>query len=338
MKGSYIINAAIIATMLCFSSCKNAPVEIVRDDTQVNLILNNVLSTFTTYSAAELEMYVQQGIASQIMVKAFVYDDNGKLIDQFSKKIDDYNQMSDPFSVKITGYNNTLVCFTYGTWTGSSGKETNAYEVTGEQLLSSLKVEVSTATSLYNCLPWQVLGGAIAPIGIFDDAIDVDVRPLGGLAYMDFENIHAHSIGSSNSANPPTKYTFMQKFNDIVAVKDGAFSYGCSLSSIYWYYCQIFPAQYQDYNGVFISRFMMPGQVQSYCYGSYSPSNDSSYDDEVETGRSDTQTINVDAEKQYVFEMDCNDYTQRIKEGVLEDKSSLVHVVDGQIHSITIKQ
>ncbi|MBQ3355481.1 MAG: hypothetical protein II829_03220 [Bacteroidales bacterium] len=337
MKSSYIINVAIIATMLCFSSCKNAPVEIVRDDTQVNFILNNVLPTFTTYSAEELEMYVQQGIASQIMVKAFVYDDNGKLIDQFSKKIDDYNQTVAPFSVKITGYNNTLVCFTYGTWTNSSGKETNAYVVTGEQLLSSLKVEVSTATSLYNCIPWQVLGGAIVPIGIFDDAIDVDVRPLGGLAYMDFENIHAHSIGSSNSAKNPTKYTFMQKFNDIVTIKDGTFSYSCSLSSTYWYFCSIYPAQHQNYNGVFISRFMMPGQVQSYCYGSYSPSNDSSYDDEVETGRSSTQTTEVKAEKQYVFEMDCNDYTQRIKEGVLEDKSSLVQVADGQIHSKAIK-
>lgn len=338
MKSSYIINVAIIATMLWFSSCKNAPVEIVRDDTQVNFILNNVLPTFTTYSAEELEMYVQQGIASQIMVKAFVYDDNGKLIDQFSKKINNYSQKLEPFSVKISGDNNTLVCFTYGTWSNSSGKETNAYVVTGEQLLSSLKVEVSTATSLYNCIPWQVLGGAIVPIGIFDDAIDVDVRPLGGLAYMDFENIHAHSFGSGNSAKNPTKYTFMQKFNDIVTIKDGAFSYSCSLSSIYWYYCSIYPAQHQNYNGVFISRFMMPGQVQSYCYGSYSPSNDSSYDDEVETGRSSTQTTEVKAQKQYVFEMDCNDYIQRIKEGILEDKSSLTKVVDSQIYSKTIKK
>lgn len=323
MKRSFIIKhitfVSLIASILCFSTCKNDVVEIVRDDTQVNLILNNMLSTFTTYSAEELEMHIQQGIASQIMVKAFVYDDNGKLIDQFSKKIDNYNQILDPFSVTITGYNNTLVCFTYGTWTNSGGKESNAYKVTGEQLMSSLKVEESSATSLYNCIPWQILGGAIIPIGIFDDAIDVEIRPLGGLAYMDFQNIHANDYGISNT-KIPTRYTFMQKFNDIVTIIDGTFSYSCSLSSIYWYFCSIYPAQHQNYNGVYVSRFMMPGQVQSYCYGSYSPSNDNSYDDEIQTGRSDTQTFKIEAEKQYVFVMDCANYSQIIKEGILEDK------------------
>lgn len=311
-----IVLIALALAFLC-SSCKNGLVDIERTDIQVTLILNNVLSPFTPYSHSEMNMYVGSGISSKITIKAFVYDDEGRLVDQFTNKIDNYNQSSVSFSASVAGASPLLVCFAYASWTNSSEVEYTAYEVTGEQTLSTLKTASLNASFVDNCIPWQVLGGALSRIDLFSQTIELALTPLGGLAYLDWENIHSHNINSS--LNPaPTRYVFMQKYNDIVTVKDGSFSYSSSLPSNYWFFSDVFPSQFPSYSALYLSRFMLPGPVKSYCYGSYSPSNQSNYNDEVQTGRSDTKTIDIKAGKQYLFVMDCNTYSQDVGEGILE--------------------
>lgn len=66
-------------------------------------------------------------------------------------------------------------------------------------------------------------------------------------------------------------------------------------------------------------RFMFPSTVESFGYGAYSPSNYELDDDEVRTKTSDNLTIQVDEGKQYVFKMNCTDYTIDAYEGILDD-------------------
>lgn len=313
----YELLFGVMLLVLTLTSCKNDPVNVVRDDVQITLLFNNMFSSFTPYSHSEMNMYSSEGISSKITIKAFVYDDDGRLVDQYTKKISNYNQSSISFSASVSGAAPLLVCFTYASWTNSAGVEYVAYEVTGEQMLSTLKIASLNASFLDNCIPWQVLGGALSQIDMFSQTIEVALTPLGGLAYLDWENIHSHNNNESVNSNP-TRYVFMQKYNDIVTVKDGSFSYTSSLPSNYWFYSDIFPNQHPSYSALYVSRFMLPGPVRSYCYGSYSPSNQSTYNDEVQTGKSDTKTIDIEAGKQYLFVMDCNTYSQDVGEGILE--------------------
>ena len=105
--------------------------------------------------------------------------------------------------------------------------------------------------------------------------------------------------------------------SDVSAIEDASFS--SSLSSRYYFLAEIFPSDFPSYNSIYDIRFMFPSTVESYCYGAYSPSNFKTDDDDVKTGTSDTKTIQVDAGKQYIFKMDCKDYSIDVKEGILSD-------------------
>lgn len=303
-----------ILVALLFASCQNDAVNIVREDAKINILLNNVLSPFTAYTQSDMNMYKGGGISSKIVVKAFVYDDSGHLLNKFSKEISDYKQASVSFTTSLTGSNPQIVCFTYATFTNPSGIKYDAYNITGEDLISTLKVENDYAT-VVNSIPWQILGGAIKYIGTGSGKIDIEVKPLGGLAYIDWKNIHSHD----DESKAPQRYAFMQKFNDIATIKGGNFSYSSSLSSNYYFVADIFPSEHPTYNGLYTIRFMFPSTVESFGYGSYSPSNYNSEDDEERTGCSDKKTIQVDAGKQYIFKMECNDYSIDVKEGILSD-------------------
>jgi len=303
---------AILATLF-FVSCQNDAVDIIREDAKINILLNNVLSPFTAYTQKNMDMYKWEGLSSKIVVKAFVYDDNGHLINKFSKEVTDYKQGSVSFTTSLTGSNPQIVCLTYATIT-NSGTKYDAYKISGEDLLSTLKIENDYA-SFVDYIPWQVLGGSIKTIGAASGKIDIEVKPLGGLAYLDWKNIHSHD-GESKA---PQKYAFMQKYNDIATIKGGNFSFSSSLSSRYYFLAEIFPSDFPSYTSIYDIRFMFPSTVESYCYGAYSPSNFKTDDDDVKTGTSDTKTIQVDAGKQYIFKMDCKDYSIDVKEGILSD-------------------
>lgn len=304
----------IILVALLFTSCQNDAVDIVREDAEINILLNNVLSPFTAYTQSDMDMYKNGDISSKIIVKAYVYDDSGHLLNKFSKEVPDYKQGSVSFTTSLTGSNPQIVCITYATFTNSSGIKYDAYDITGEDLISTLKIENYYATFV-DYIPWQVLGGAIKSLGTNSGKIDIEVKPLGGLAYIDWKNIHSHD----GESKVPQRYVFMQKFNDIATIKGGNFSYSSSLSSNYYFVADVFPSDHPSYNGLYLIRFMLPSTVESFGYGAYSLSNYNYEDDEVRTGISDKKTIQVDAGKQYIFKMDCNDYSIDVKEGVLSD-------------------
>lgn len=77
---------AILATLFLVS-CQNDEVEIIREDAKINILLNNVLSPFTAYTQKNMDMFEWDEVSSKIVVRAFVYDDNGHLINKFSKKV-----------------------------------------------------------------------------------------------------------------------------------------------------------------------------------------------------------------------------------------------------------
>lgn len=311
---SKLLGFFAISLTLFIASCENDLVNVTREEAQINILLNNVLSSFTAYNQSDMDMYVGGNISSKIMVKAFVYDDSGYLINSFSKEIADYNQSSVSFTTTLTGSNPQIVCFTYATFTISQGITYNAYKISGEESLSTLKI-LNDYASFVDNIPWQVLGGAIKSIGLGSEKVDVEVKPLGGLAYLDWTNIHVHD----GEANAPQRYAMMQKFNDIATIKDGKFSYSSTLSTNYYFIADIYPAKHPSYNGLYIIRFMFPSNVESFGYGAYSPSNFNNDDDEVRTGTSNTKTIKVDAGKQYVIKMDCQNYSLNAWEGILED-------------------
>ena len=64
---------------------------------------------------------------------------------------------------------------------------------------------------------------------------------------------------------------------------------------------------------------MFPGNVKFYGYGDYSPSNYTKENDNVITGKSDEKTLSVDDGKQYIFRMNCQDYTISANEGIWDD-------------------
>ena len=83
-------------------------------------------------------------------------------------------------------------------------------------------------------------------------------------------------------------------------------------------YSNIFPSNFKSYNWVYDVCFMFPSNVEYFGYGGYSPSNYKSDNDEVSTGSSSTKNIQIEAGKQYVFEMNCQDYTVDAYEGIFD--------------------
>ncbi|MBQ7180077.1 MAG: hypothetical protein IJR87_02150 [Bacteroidaceae bacterium] len=304
----------VMSLALLFASCKNDVVEITRGDAHINILLNNVLSPFTAYTQGDMDMYAYNGISSKIVVRVFVYDDSGHLTNSLSKEIADYKQSSLSLSTPIKGSNPLIVCLTYAVYTDSQGKKYNAYKVSGEELQSTLKIERDYASSS-DLIPWQVLGGEIKTVGIDSEKNDIEVKPLGGLVYFDWNNIHAHD----DESNAPHRYVFMNKYNDVITIKDGVFSYNSSLASLYYFYSDIYPSKFPSYNWIYDVCFIFPSNVEFYGYGGYSPSNYKLDDDELTTMKSSTKNIQIKAGKQYVFKMNCKDYTVDAYEGTLSD-------------------
>lgn len=307
------VGCIILFVALIFTSCQNDAVDIVREDAKINILLNNVLSPFTAYTQSNMDMYKGGGISSKIVVKAFVYDDSGHLINSISKKILDYSQSTVSFTTPLTGSHPLIVCIAYATFTNSEGKTYNAYEVSGEQLLSAFKVTMSYANDSYICkIPWAVLGGAIYSSGISSEGIDIEMKPLGALAYLDWQNIHSHD----NDSKVPQRYNIMQKYNDVVTVNNGAFLFSSTLSSTYYFYQEMKPSIYLGSDNIYGVEFLLPGTVESFGYGGYSPSNYDFEDDEEWLDQSAVKSTEIIAGKQYVVSLDCDNYLLNVKEGI----------------------
>ena len=258
-----------------------------------------------------MQIYSDEGQKAQIKIVAFVYGDDGHLINSFEKNVADYSASSVSFSTSISGSNPKIVCFSYSTIKYSDGSVYDAYKVTGQQMISTLKVE----NQLYGLfsIPWMVLGGAISNVGTSATKIDIPLAPLGALIYLDWENIHAH-----DGDNPkPGRYAFMYKDRDWLSIKDGAFTYETSLTSTYFHLTSIYPAQHASYTSIYDFIFLLPGETSYFGDSRYSPSNYAK-DDEEWIQSSDTKTVKLEAGKQYLMKMDCSDYSISCNEGILD--------------------
>ena len=293
---------------LMFSSCQNDPIEITRPDVKISVILNNVLSPFKAYRAEDLELDEEDGIKSKIKVVSLIYDDAGKLIDSHSQVIPDYSTGQISFNTSVSGSNPTIVTLSFGTWTASNGEVVDAFSISGQNLLSTLEIKGDYDLDVYS-IPWKVLGANITKLGTTSSA-NIVLKPLGGLVYTNWRNIHSH-----DSESPaPEYFVLMYKNNDIARIENGKFVFSCSLSSVYYHVSYIRSSVNPDYNNIYGYQFFFPGSFEITAYGGY-------YDSAKEmqrVGYADNKTVKVEDEKQYVYIFDCSDYTISFKEGVFE--------------------
>lgn len=301
---------AVLAVALCIS-CQNKPVTISRDNVSINILTTEVLSPFTPYVPADMEMYEENGIASKIKIEAFAYDDSGSLVHSFSQFIDNYDEGRLSFPLSITGANPTLVCFSYAVWTDTDGTEYPAYEISGEEHCSTLKIQTSYAFEIIS-IPWQVLGFCQAVIGA-ENEINVVLKPHGGLVYLSWDNIHAH-----DSETPaPQRYTLAIKDNTIMKCNDFNWEYSTTLASSYYHISHCYPEYNLEYDGLYNMRFFLPGPSKAFGYSCHSPSGFQE-DDEVRIYETSEVDTDIQAGKQYVLSLDCTDYDLRYSEGILE--------------------
>lgn len=314
MKRFLSQSAALAAlAVMVLTACDNKSTDISRsEDVEIKVAINHVLSPFTAYDQSDTQMYVNQGIASQIEVVALLYDDAGHLVKQMVKDVANYNQPSVTFTTPVTGNNPTLVCFSLAFWTTKSGIAYEVYQISGEELLSTLKVERQYDDEA-DLLPWIVLGGSIQQLGATATRVDVELEPLGAVVYSDWHNVHAND----NKKPRPGRYVIYRKCNDAVCVENKRFVYRSSLSSTYYYYQGVMPSSMPNYDELYRICFIMPGEVDVFGFGQYSPSNFAK-DDAVATGETSKQTMSIKQGKQYVIDMNCADYTIATRQGVMQ--------------------
>lgn len=305
----HILSCFIVALIaLLFNSCQNESIDIVRPDVSISIILNNVLSPFQAYADEDMKYAEESGIKAKVKVVSFVYDDSGKLIDTYQTIVDNYNANQLNFKTSIAGANPTIVSFSYGTWSSSDGQVTDAYYISGQNLLSTLEIKANFDIDIYS-IPWKVLGANISTIGSSSSA-NVVLHPLGGLVYTEWRNIHAHD----SEAPAPKYYVLMYKNNDIAKISNGTFTFSTSLSSTYYNVSYINVSRFPSYKNIYGYQFFFPGSFDTMAYGSYDDAND----EMQETQISEHLQIAVATEKQYVFALNCTDYTLHFSEGKLD--------------------
>lgn len=312
MKNKIKLNCLVMALCLMgcglLTACDNDSTEVARQDVKINLILNNVVSNFTTYQRSDKEMPTFSNGTTRIVAKVLVYDDNGKLTSQVERQLPDYSPTRVVVQTSVSGSNPLLVCLTYAQYVETgSGQVTDAYQISGEQSLSTLKIsDINSKSS--NKIPWMVLGGAIVQLGSQSDNVDIAAEPLGALVMFNWRNIHAHD----HDTPAPNGHLIYYKDNNIITVKNRKFDYSTSLQPDIFYYENISPSRFTSTN-VYGYAFLKPGRHQAFGYGAYSPS-DFEEDDEQITGRSDLITVTVSEDKQYELTLDCSDYALTVSE------------------------
>ena len=293
-------------------SCHNAPIEIDRESVSVNVIVNHVVSQFTPLTIEHQNPYSSDGISAQICVVAYVYDDSGHLINTYKTIVPDYDVTTVSFDVELSGTNPLIVCFSYAVYTDIDGEVYEAFSVSGQQLLSTIKVD-NLLYGIYS-IPWLILGGAICEVGMSTSTIDITLEPLSALVYEQWDNIHSHD----EDAPRPTQYVFMIRDNDVLKVRDKKFITETSLLTDYYHTDIVYPDNHADYTRVYNMMSLFQGSTIVYGKSCYSPSNYSVEDDVEYIASGKKSTVKVEAGKQYVLHMDCSDYSVSFYEGKLK--------------------
>ncbi len=117
MKNKIKLNCLVMALCLMgcglLTACDNDSTDVARQDVKINLILNNVVSNFTTYQRSDKEMPTFSNGTTRIVAKVLVYDDNGKLTSQVERQLPDYSTTRVVVQTSVSGSNPLLVCLTY---------------------------------------------------------------------------------------------------------------------------------------------------------------------------------------------------------------------------------
>ena len=259
-----------------------------------------LLRNFKGYRPDDEEMISDGSQKAKLLIQAFVYDEDGSLLQSFSELADNYGA-SYSFTTKVACASPTIVVFSYCILGNVSSPSYQAYVVSGQQSLNSL--EITRDTHFFN-IPWMVLGGAVKKMDSSSSSANIELSPLGGVVYIHFKDIHAHD---SQYAAPDT-YTFWHHSNNIVRMENGRFIYDTTLTSTYSFTSDASPSDFPSSQGVYVLRFIQPGTFD--ISASYEVGSDRYFFDEG--------VATVSEGKQYVAEIDCSSYKLSFREGYFQ--------------------
>lgn len=289
----------LLPVMLMLTACPDPIPDdlVVKRQIDVTVQTSSLLWNFTSYTPSDMEMPED----AKLLIKAFVYDDNGKLVDTYYDVAEDYGATYS-FSAAVAATHPTIVAFSYCIIGSVSSPEYQPYVISGENTLATLAV---TRDNSYENIKWLVLGGCIETLNSTTKQLTLGLEPQGGVVYYRFKNIHAHD----SEASAPDTYTFWHHSNDRLRISNNRFEYDCSLSTTYSFTEVVKPSDHADYNGVYGISFMMPGSFKT----------DATYDvGSTRTYFVEDKSIDVRAGKQYVVDIDCASYSMTFREGTIQ--------------------
>lgn len=259
---------------------------------------SGLMRNFKAYNPDDEEMITIGSQKAKLLIQAFVYDEEGSLLQSFSKPVDDYGA-SYSFTTKVACASPTIVVFSYCITGSESSPSYQSYVVSGQQSLHTLQVTEDTSIS---SISWGILGGAVKKMDSSSSSANIELSPLGGVVYVLFKGIH------DNVLITPDLYRFGHHSNDIARVENGSFVYDTSLPSSYDYFVTLSPSDYPSSKSIYSIIFLQPGtafQIEaSYSVGS-------------QTYLIDEEMATVIEGKQYVAELDCPALSLSFREGNL---------------------
>lgn len=300
MKAKKILLTAALALFSIMAiECQPEALHI-KYSADVTIRTSELLSGFTAFKPSDAEMFSINNKPSRLLIRAFIYNSSGILTDSFSEYADDYGATY-KFTATFEDANSTIVVFSYCVIGNLPSPDYQAYVITDEGRLSSLKV---TTDNRISDIKWTTLGGYIGQVNSAQNSLDIQLAPLGGLVYVLFRSIHAHD----SDYLAPDSYTFWHHSNNQVYVSGGSFSYGTTLSTTYSFVDDVEPSEHPSSGGIYIIKTLMPGTYDAYATWDVG-STSTSFGD---------RNITVNSGKQYVVEIDCADYNLSFREGTIQ--------------------
>lgn len=294
-----LLNAALVILGVTAVECKPEPLNISYS-VDVTVRTSQLMSDFTPYSPDDAEMISENNKTAKLLIRGFIYNSSGALTDSFTDYANDYGATY-KFTAMVEDVNSTIVVFSYCVIGTLPSPDYQAYVITDEEMMSSLKVTIDNRLS---DIKWSTLGGYIGKVTSDQPSLDIQLEPLGGLVYVLFRNIHAHD----GDYSAPDSYTFWHHSNNQVYISGDSFSYGTTLSSSYSFVDDVEPSEHTSSSGIYIIRTLMPGTYNAYATWDTGNTH-SSFGD---------RDITVRGGKQYVAEIDCANYNFTLREGTIQ--------------------
>ena len=290
-----------VSALMAFS-CSNPEVDIM-DAVQVVVSPERVLSSFNLYKETDVDFDKIDGYVPKIRITALLYDKaSGNLISKSEGTVSDFAN-SYKFYLASTSGEKTLVCFSTVILGNLEKPYHEAYSITGEQSLSTLKVE-----SHLNSYLLSFMGYSISNLND-EKSVNVSLQPGVALVYLRYENIHARDSKNVD------KYMIWHHSNDIARVNGNSLSFSTTLTTDSSYNNSLEPADYDKskYTNIYSLICLFPGTIKM--QGSYNIGNNRTFFGE--------QNVTLKMGHQYVFNLDCTNAAMSFYEGELGSKSGL---------------